>query len=249
MENITEHFNRQFAPFKAILLYRTVEPDDERSVYRSAEDDEMYVESFDIGKNGQPINAHPLTIPEMMALGDIFNSSKELNTTYLRSKGIIPPNVLYVDQRENGFAVWYTPPMQADLFFTEQLAVPNGRAQVPALLWKATKTGLSVYALKSKGKPNDNSLLYHAPFFNIYAGGNVCMGTVSIDVTPQTRLEDFMQQWHAYFFRSNFSHSINGDSSTRNGTAALWRKLIGTKKPFPADELVPCNRTLKQILI
>lgn len=248
MENITEHFNRQFAPYKAILLYHTVDPDEERRAYRSHADSEMYVESFDIAPNGKPINAHPLTIPEMMALGDIFNSTKELNTTYLRSRGILPSNVMYVDQRENGFAVWYTPPMNADLFFTERLGIPNGIAPMPALLWKATKNSLHIYAMKGKVKPNDNTPLYHAPFFNIYAGGNVCMGTVHINITSQTHLEDFMLQWQAYFCQSDFSHSINGGSSTKTDTAALWRRLVGTGRPFPTEELMPCNRTLKQVL-
>jgi hypothetical protein len=61
-------------------------------------------------------------------------------------------------------------------------------------------------------------------------------------------LEEFMQQWQDYFFRSNFSHSINGGSSTQSDTAGLWRTLIGTGNAFPQDELVSTGLTLKQLL-
>lgn len=248
MTNVTEQFNTQYAPYKALLLYRYTAPSDHYDYQSESERTEIYVESYDIGRQGQPINAHPLTIPEMMALGDIFNSTKELDAHYLCSKGLLPPNVIYVRQQVNGFALWYTPPMENQLFFTESNGIPNGKAHLPALLWKASNNSLSVFALKGKNRPNLNTPLYHAPFFNIYAGGNVCMGTVNIHIAPQTRLEEFMLLWQDYFFLSDFSHSINGNSSTRTDTGTLWRSLIGSGKAFPQGELVPNGHTLKDML-
>lgn len=248
MKNITENFNRQYRPYKALLLYGYEQSNDDRRHYPDTERNDLYVESYDIGRNGQPINAHPLTIREMMGLADIFNSSRELDNHFLCSKGLLPEQVLYVDQKQNGFAIWYTPPMVQDLFFTENLGVPSGRAHLPALLWKASKDRLYIFALKKKGRPTLNAEIYHAPFLNIYTGGNVCMGTVNIDISEHTHLEQFIQLWQDYFFRSDFSHSINGNSSTKSDTVTLWRSLMGTDKPFPTNELVSNGMTLKNLL-
>ena len=148
MKNVTEQFNSRFLPYKALLLWHYTAPSENYHDHQSqSERTEIYVESYDIGRQGKPINAHPLTIPEMMALGDIFNSTKELNCHYLCSKGLLPSNVIFVRQQVNGFAIWYTPPMEADLYFTESLDIPSGKVQLPALLWKATNDRLSYGSL------------------------------------------------------------------------------------------------------
>lgn len=249
MKNVTEQFNRQFLPFKALLLYKNLVPENDHTRYAGPERTEIYVESYDIGRHGQPINAHPLTIAEMIGLSDLLGSSREMTDYYLKSKGILPPNLLYLRQQANGFAVWFTPPQAVYLFFTESLGIPSGRVCVPAMVWKATKDSLYVYALKGKAKPTAATPLCHAPFFNIYGGGNVCMGTVNIQIDNGTGLDEFMQLWQQYFFGSNFSHSINGNSSTKSDTAGLWRFLVNTDKPFPPEQLVKNGRTLSTLFV
>jgi len=74
------------------------------------------------------------------------------------------------------------------------------------------------------------------------------MGTVQINIGKSTCLEEFMKTWEQYFFNSNFSHSINGNNSTRSNTTELWRSLAGTSKAFPQEELIKSSLTLKQII-
>ncbi|MFD2145747.1 hypothetical protein [Mucilaginibacter antarcticus] len=112
---------------------------------------------------------------------------------------LLPQNVLYVNQQANGYAVWYTPPQEVNLFFVDGLHIPSGKFHVPAMLWKANAERLAVYALKGKAKPTENTKLCHAPYLNIYAGGQVCMGTVQINIAKSTCLEEFMQTWERYF--------------------------------------------------
>ncbi|PTQ93946.1 E2/UBC family protein D [Mucilaginibacter yixingensis] len=59
------------------------------------------------------------------------------------------------------------------------------------------KDHLKVFALKGKTKANGNTMLYNAPFFNLYVDGSVCMGTVNINIDRQTHLEQFMAQWES----------------------------------------------------
>ncbi|MGF7082144.1 PRTRC system protein B [Mucilaginibacter sp. UYCu711] len=248
MKNITQQFNSGFAPFKALLIYRHDKEEQINQFQRDEKETHIYVESYDIGKSGKPINAHPLSQSEMSALADLLQTSKEMQSSYLKSNGLLPQNVLYVNQQANGYAVWYSPPQEVNLFFVDGLQIPSGKFHVPAMLWKANAERLTVHALKGKGKPMENTKLCHAPYLNIYAGGQVCMGTVQINIGKSTCLEEFIQTWERYFFNSNFSHSINGNNSTKSNTTDLWRSLAGTGEQFPQNELMQTSLTLKQII-
>jgi hypothetical protein len=74
------------------------------------------------------------------------------------------------------------------------------------------------------------------------------MGTVQININKATCLEDFTKTWEQYFFNSNFSHSINGNNSTKSDTTELWRSLAGKGEPFPQNELIKTSLTLKSII-
>lgn len=236
MTNISEQFNNQFAPVKALLIYQNQATLKDNYGYET-DKNEVYVESYDIGKRGQPINAHPLSIAEMVTLSKLFQATEELKSNYLKPKGLLPANVLYLDAQAEGFVVWYTPPMETELFFVPDLQLPTGKAHIPAMVWKASKNSLHVYALKGKSKPNANTPLYHAPYFNIYDSGNVCMGTVQITIDRFTRLEDFISKWETYFFNSYFSHTIGNHSGAKIDLVSLWREQLATGKPFPSDML------------
>jgi len=248
MKNITQQFNSGFEPFKALLIYKNEKEEKLNEYHCNQRETQLYVESYDIGRNGKPINAHPLTVKEMIGLGDLLQTAKEMQGSYLKSKGLLLSKVLYVNQQANGHAVWYTPPQAVHLFFIDGLNIPSGKFHIPAMLWKANAENLAVYALKGKARPTENTPLYHAPYLNVYAGGQVCMGTVRINITKTECLEDFMTTWEQYFFNSNFSHSINGNNSTKSDTTNLWRSLAGTHADFPQGELLKNGRTLKTII-
>jgi PRTRC genetic system protein B len=247
MTNITEQFNQQYTPFKALLLYGYDKPQ-ENNYGQNDKETNIYVESYDIGKNGKPINAHPLTLKEMTALSQILQTAQGKQDSYLKSRGLLPANILYVNQQANGFAVWHTPPQEIDLFFVSSLNIPSGKYFVPGMVWKANAEHLQVYALKGKTKPQLTTKLYRAPFLNLYANGQVCMGTVNIEINQSTCLEDFISKWQQYFFNSYFSHSISGNSNTKTNTTDLWRSLAGNDQPFPQEELLPVGYPLKQLL-
>lgn len=249
MTNISENFNEQFVPVKAILIYQNQLCVKNEYGYEADRNAQVYVESYDIGKHGKPINAHPLSVTEMLSLSKLFQSSEELKSLYFKPKGLLPANVLYLDAQSEGYAVWYTPPMEKELFFVQDLGIPSGKAHIPALVWKASRNSLYIYALKGKGKPTANTTLYHAPFFNIYENGNVCMGTVNIAIDRYTRLEDLITMWQVYFFNSYFSHTIGSHQGAKSNLVSLWQQQVATGKAFPSDQLHKHrNLTLKSII-
>ncbi|MBT2560177.1 PRTRC system protein B [Pedobacter sp. ISL-68] len=246
MTNVTGDFNDRYIPYKALLIYNCQKENDHN--ISTDEANSVYVESYDIGLQGNPINAHPLSLNESIALAELLQSSAEMQNGFLKSQGLLPNNLLYLKPDNNGFAVWYTPPQQREMFFVRGLGIPCARAYVPAMVWKAGRDSLCVFAVKGKSKPTAKTALYHAPYFNIYANGNVCMGNVNISIDRGTHLENFMMQWESYFFGSYFSHTINGGSRTNGNIVQLWQQQVATGNRFSDLHLLKNGLTLNQLI-
>lgn len=239
MKDITQDFGTLYHPTTALVFYQT----DERNK-------ETYVEYFDMDKSGKPINAHPLTEREAETLAKalIVKTQKEKNQDFLKPKGILPTNILQINPSENSSVLWYTKSMKRQLFFTENLEIPNGRAEIPAMLWFANKRSLKIFALANNRRPTEKTELFYAPFFNVYEDGNVCMGTVDVHIQNSTSLKEFTEKWEDYFFNSYFSHLMNEHNPINGNCVNLWKSLINTEKPFPKEALKKANATLKNLL-
>ncbi|MDN3606409.1 PRTRC system protein B [Kaistella yonginensis] len=235
--DITDNFGTLYHPKSALIFYQTEN-------YNS----ETYVEFFDMDKSGNPINSHPLTVREAQRLSKTLNIQNKKDKVFLKPKGIISSNILFTDSSENGKVIWFTKEQERDLFFVKNLNIPNGKANVPPLLWIANKQNLKIFALETDERPDEKTPLFHAPFFNVYDNGNVCMGTVDVKVKNSASLEEFTESWEHYFFNSYFSHLMYNHNPIKGNCIILWKKQIGTKDTFPKEILVKNNRTLKEFL-
>jgi len=237
MTNITGLFSDLFQPQKAFVIYKSLK-----------ENSDVFVESYDIDNKGRPINAHPLSLEETDTLATVLQSAKERQAGFLRSKGLVPENVLHLDQRAHGHVVWYTPEQKVNLLFKPGLDIPCGEAYVPSLLWKATKSFLHISALKSSERPTAKTPLFHAPFFNINHGFGVCMGTVDVDIEKDCSLEEFMASWEKYFWNSYFSHMIGHVSPVKGNIVQLWQRQIKNQTPFPMGVLKKTGKTIADLI-
>lgn len=235
--NITENFGTLYHPKSALVFYETI-----------GADNDMYVEHFDMDSNGNPINAHPLTVKEANVLAKSFQTDEEKSKAFLKPKGILPTNILHINPSEKGTVLWYTKTQQRQMYFVNGLGIPNGIAQVPPMLWFANKNNLAVFALATNRRPTEKTSLHYAPFFNIYEDGKVCMGTVTIDIKNSASVEEFIQAWESYFFNSYFSHLLGSHSPINGNCVNVWKDLIGTDKTFPKEVLKRNNKTLKNLL-
>ena len=208
----------------------------------------MYVEHFDMDKNGNPINAHPLTVNEAKALAKSLHTEEEKDKTFLQSKGILSTNILNIIPSQNGSVLWYTQSQERQMYFVKKLEIPNGKAKIPAMLWFANKERLSVFALTSDKRPTEKTLLHYAPFFNVYEDGAVCMGTVDVNIKNSASVEEFIKAWEDYFFHSYFSHLLGNYNPIKGNCVNLWKKLVETNENFPADILKKNNKTLKNLI-
>jgi PRTRC genetic system protein B len=237
MKEISELLSDVYMPEKALVIFRHLKEGSNG----------VYVEAYDMDAAGKPVNAHPLSVEESAALAKALDSSEDLKKDFLTGRGLLPEQVLHINARQ-GFALWYTPPQETGLMFHASLSIPCGKAHIPAMIWKADRSSLDVFALKGMAKPKISSVLYHAPYFNMHSNGSVCMGTVKIDLEDCTCLEEFMNQWEQYFFGSYFSHVIADSITTGTNIVQLWQQQVGTGRPFPEDVLLTSTVTLKSLL-
>lgn len=237
MKNITQNFGTLYHPVSALVFYQT-----------KGNDKATYVEHFDMDKNGSPVNAHPLTEREAKVLAKSLNTEKEKNRAFLKPKSILPTNILHINPSENGSVIWYTKAKKTKMFFSEKLNIPNGTAEVPAILWHADKQSLMVFALATNRRPAEKTALFHAPFFNVYDNGSVCMGTVDVDIKNSASVEEFTVAWESYFFNSNFSHLVNQHNPITGNCVSLWKDLLHTGKPFPTEVLRKTEKNLLSLL-
>ncbi len=236
--DITASFGTLYHPKSALVFYET----------KGANTD-VYVEHFDMDKNGNPINAHPLTVKEAKVLANALQTEKDKDNAFLKSNGILPTNILHINPNtDKGAVLWYTKAQRRQLYFVSGLDIPNGMAYVPPMIWYANKNSLSVFALASERRPTEKTPLYFTPFFNSYEDGKVCMGSVNINITNSASVEEFTKAWEDYFFNSYFSHLLGSNSPIKGNCVTLWKDLIQTGKPFPKEVLKKNNKTLKNLL-
>lgn len=204
-------------------------------------------EYYDINRNGRLTNARPLSSNEAQALAKTMHAFTGADTGFLAPQSILNGDVLYLSTGETGRAIWYTPAGHRQLLFSESLNIPCGQFQLPALIWCATATELRLFAIRDFHTPKQETPLYHAPFFNLYRNGKVCMGTVNKRFPPDCSLEEFRHRWQEYFFNSYFTHLIDQHIPIKD-IVSLWQNLGRTGAPFPTSKLKPASLTLKNLL-
>jgi PRTRC genetic system protein B len=237
-KDITASFGTLYHPKSALIFYEA-----------KTADNDVYVEHFDMDKNGNPINAHPLTEREAKVLAKSLQIEKDKDNAFLKSNGILPTNILHINpNKDKSTVLWYTKSQKRQLYFVNGLDIPSGMAYVPPMIWYASKNSLSVFALVSDRRPTEKTPLYFAPFFNIYEDGKVCMGSVKVSIKNAASVEEFTGAWEDYFFNSYFSHLLGQDSPITGNCVSLWKDLVQTGKPFPKEVLKKNNKTLKYLL-
>ncbi|WP_118975772.1 PRTRC system protein B [Taibaiella koreensis] len=237
MNNITEQFGRLYFPQAAIILYQS------KNV-----GDKVYVEAYGMDGNGCAVNGHPLTIAEAGQLATVLDSAGDLNSNFLKSKGLMPDNVLHLSAGSNAYLLWHTPAAHRHLSFTSSMGLTDTVYPVPPMLWKAGKNALQVFALKQDCKPKMKTVIYHAPFFNIYDDGKVCMGTTKTRIPPEAGMEEFMRTWEHFFWASSFSHLLRNTSPVKGNIIDCFLNLQDKTEAFPVDILRKHPFTLQNLI-
>lgn len=149
--------------------------------------------------------------------------------------------------------VWWCPAQARTMFFTDRgrdagLRGLNGKIYPqPPLLFKSSSNHLWIRALSRNKRPDPQTKICMAPYWNCYDNASVCTGSMKV---PQAKaIAETMREWETAFFSSEFSHAAGVAKHTRyrGGVLAMWKSLQG-KKPFPTRYLVPLDETVEQFV-
>ena len=161
---------------------------------------------------------------------------------------ILPASVLV---RTSELLVWWTPAQHRVLFFGEHSEAGTDlnakRYPIPALVFKVAGGNLWVRALETDERPEAETRLKTAPFWNSDDSGQVCLGTMR---TPESSGVEAIDGWESGFFQSEFTHAYGAARLTSfpGGFLALSRRLAGSRKQFPVEYLTDARETLRQFI-
>lgn len=162
---------------------------------------------------------------------------------------ILSANVLV---RTPDSIVWWSTASRHVMFFsggTEEAARLNGRMYPhPPLVFKVCQHELFVRALEDDVRPDANTPLKTAPYWNTEGSrGLVCAGTMRI---PEEMTADSISDWQTAFFSSSFTHPSGAVRLTSHpeGFAGLWLSLADCEDGFPTEFLTDARQTLRQFV-
>ncbi len=234
MNSRTELLTSVYKPVVAIMVYKY--------------DHNYYLESHDVNDKGEILSGKPLLQETIQGMVDVFFDERKNRQAIT---GIIPENLLSFSPLPGGRyrMAWFRPEEQRVIHHSTALNIATGIASVPALLYVADSDDLSVYALKSSKRPDENSKIYRAPFFNVADGGDVCLGSANVKKPESLTYASLIKYWEDLFWLSEFTHVNGGQKIKSPDLKSLWRQLIkDSGRKFPKEELIPMKEKLNDLI-
>ena len=154
----------------------------------------------------------------------------------------------------DGRVIWWSAPKKRAMFFKQSdLAGKTfdgkGTLACPGLVFMASHNDLRVFALRGSNRPTKDTPLCQAPFFNVWASGQVCIGN-SIRPGKSDALQ--IDKWEETFFGSNFTHpNFTEKNRLTRGIhpCEFWKTQIETPSAtFPEEVLVGLDLTVGDLL-
>lgn len=117
----------------------------------------------------------------------------------------------------------------------------------PALVFMIRGRELFVRALRGNRRPNSNTRLKNAPYWNTDAQGRVCLGTMRV---PEEVSASRLEGWEQAYFASEFTHPSGAVRLTTHlgGFLGLWSSLVGRNRQFPVKLLADSRQTLQEFV-
>lgn len=150
--------------------------------------------------------------------------------------------------------VWWCKPSKRHIWFNcrdeSLLRDRHGTVPHPGLVFSVGPGGWSVWAVKGASRPEPGTVLYQAPYGNVYETGSICVGNV---VLPKVLAPSSVEDLNNAFFGSRFTHANVHESKkltrAKGGYEALWAGLLDEPtQRFPASTLVRTRETLGSML-
>jgi PRTRC genetic system protein B len=180
-----------FQPKTGIIVYE--------NEYKQA-----YVEQHDIIDN-QFQSGRPLTKDDLKFFGKMAMDEKSVvNKKVFPYRLILGYNTDVVDD----VVTWICPEQKIHLMFAKSVkGIKSGMYYIPNLVFQSNGKNVKVYSIKKRDihKLNPDTILYQAPFMNVYSSGEVCIGSAKIKQFAD--VNELIYNVEHMFFNSVFTHT------------------------------------------
>jgi PRTRC genetic system protein B len=197
-------------------------------------------------------SGRPIILPGRLATSEDLKTLTKGMSASMQAAGThwIDSSVL---ANGGGRMIWFTPAGKRSMFFQkcslEGSFDAQGVAPVPALIWLAERDSLYVFAVKDSERPTPDTELFQAPFFNVWARGQVCIGTAQ---RPSESTVSDPKAWEAMFWSSRFTHpNFKEKNRLIEGVDPylFWSQMLKVAPPqFPLEHLVPLKLKVADLL-
>jgi|GEM_PF-2698603 len=232
------------------LTNRMMDPKAVVVIYGNSRGYEHYIEYRPLRKiNNKVVPMQATPMPDTL-FRDI---AKSYNTTKVRSvnmNGWVDEHIIYASNNPGSTIVmWWRPAHKRMLNMKTALQLSKPvEVCVPAILHLIVNKDMYVYALANDARPDEDTALYNAPFFNVYKDGAICLGTARVGKDQTDNYGDEVYRFENGFYSADQTHG-HYDEITKTNLTDLWHKLIKSGEPFPAGELIRHQyKTIEQMM-
>lgn len=233
MNDFTSHITKEYKPTLALMVYSS--------------DSDHYIESHRVDEHGRIMAGRPLLQETLDGIVDVFFDERQ---NHVQFSGMIPANLLSFKVLSGGKyeMIWHRPAEIKVLQFSDSFKLDAIKIWAPAMLYKASGSSLSVWALNTSKRPTESTQLYHPPFPNVNNSGHVCLGSAKTKKGAKT-YEAQIKFWEDLFWLSEFSHVNDGDKVKSGDIKQVYKRLAKSgEKWSDINELIPTKKLLKSIL-
>lgn len=215
------------------LAAETMKPSKLIAVYENNKS--IYMEVAKVNNQGKPGTFRPLTDALAIEMAEAITHRAGDSV-----EGLVPDGLKYFAYNQHRISklAWVTPPSQQYLRFNSVEDLKNGTYKVPWIFWLFT--GYVVHVFSMLENPTPETLIYHAPFYNVYANGEVCMGAGQ-KLMKGKSLQEYVKNIEKAFWKTDFTHAhctrvINAPE--KNMTKA-YSKILNSQAEYTKDNLMP----------
>ena len=199
-----------------------------------------------------PVHTLPTGTVELGAARALSTEQVDVVLEALGRRTLLPvmPHTLALSSFE---CAWWVPPGLQVLHFdpkyagTKEIAALNGTPiPHPGLVMVAGLSQLRIFAVTGTEMPTLETPLWHAPFWNMFASGAMCRGSVPY---PRTARPQDQALWETLFFRSTFTGPSRSDRYMQwdRSYQELLEQAVADQV-FPEAVLMPVRQTLAELL-
>lgn len=206
--------------------------------------DYWQIHRIETGKGGTPVLGEGVPV-EQRTLTELC---KEILPSLCQNMGWIDPGLLAYGTGSAGPLLFWRPSTRKSIYFGRTLNLKSGVVTWPALVFLARPNDLRIFAVNVNQRPELDTPLLMAPFFNVYEDCRVCLGSTRV---PATCWPEESARWAEAFFKSEFTQAgaKNRVFLKKGSLVSFWRSRTDVRgHRFPYAQLQSTGMTIRDLI-